>query len=321
MRTAASPAVGQARGCVHVAALSPPRMLARRLVAARPRSRSRSRCHASANESSGGGGGGLSDGEIEALLRKYDESSPKPSIPPRSRAQQQPPAAAAAPAPAARPSSSSPARRPPASAAAAAAQPAAGNGTFLLCFLCLAVFLADNVLHLPFARSLYLVHGHGALASPWWTAVTHAFAHANWQHLSANLFPLLIFGKLVEETEGAAGVVLAFCLTAAGAALVSVWLTPGPAVVSVGASGSVFGLFSLAVLTRFSLRDPRKLLEFFILGQFVVAQVLSEARAQAAGGAVLAGGLSVSHVAHLAGALAGVLLVALLRAVPEPPPE
>lgn len=297
---------------MRTAALSAsPRMLvARRLVAAAPRCRP---CRArAANEAPSGGSGGLSDGEIEALLRKYDESSPKPSIPPRSRAQQQPP-------PAARPggsTSASPARRPPATAAAAQ-QPAAGNGTFLLCFLCLAVYLADNVLHLPFARALHLVHGHGHLMSPWWTAVTHAFAHANWQHLSANLFPLLIFGKLIEETEGAVGVVLYFCLTAAGAAMASVFLTPGPAVVSVGASGGVFALFIIAVLTRFTLSDPRRLLEFFILGQYVVSQVLSEARAQAAGGTMI-GGVSVSHVAHLAGALAGVLLVALLRAIPEP---
>lgn len=250
----------------------------------------------------------FSDAEIEALLRKYDETSPKPSIPPRSRAaQQQQPVPASAPARRTKP-------------AASTSTPAAGNGTFLLCFLCLAVFLLDNVLHFPFARSLYLVHGHNTLISPWWTVLTHAFAHANWQHLSANLFPLLVFGKLIEETEGAAGVIFYYCLTAAGAALASVWLSSGPAIVSVGASGAVFGLFAIAVLTRLS-PDPRKLLEFFILGQFVVGQVLSEARAQVAGGTMLAGGLAVSHVAHLAGALAGVLLVMLLRAIPEPPPD
>jgi membrane associated rhomboid family serine protease len=46
------------------------------------------------------------------------------------------------------------------------------------------------------------------------------------------------------------------------------------------------------------------------------AQVLQEAQAQAAGGLMI-GGLSVSHMAHLGGALAGVLLVLLLRAIPD----
>jgi membrane associated rhomboid family serine protease len=259
------------------------------------------------------------DPEIEALLRKYDSASPKPSIPPRAKQQQQqpkpPPQIKAAAR--ARPSSSSSSSSSP---TVAAATTPTGNGTFLLCFACLAVFVADNLLHLPgVARAFHMVHSQGHLLSPWWTTLTHSFAHANWQHLSANLFPLLVFGKLVEETEGAFGVVVSYLLTAAGAALASVFLTPGGPIVSVGASGAVFGLFSIAVLTRFS-PDPRRLLEFVVFGQFVVQQVLSEVKAQAAGGLALgSGGLAVSHVAHLAGALAGVLLILLLRAIPDVP--
>lgn len=260
-------------------------------------------------------------------MRKYDPSgasTPAPGPPSRAQPQPQPALPSLPLRRAASPGAKRAAAATSSSAAAAAASaPVAGNGTFLLCFLCLAAFLADNVLHLPLARSaLRLVTAHGAVVSPPFTVLTHAFAHADWGHLSANLFPLLVFGKLVEETEGPLGVILCFCLTAAGAALASAWLTPSGAgaVVSVGASGAVFGMFAVAVLTRLS-RDPRRLLEFFVLGQFVVGQVLNEARAQVAGGTVLPGtGIAVSHVAHLTGALAGVLLVMLLRAIPEPPP-
>ena len=56
----------------------------------------------------------------------------------------------------------------------------------------------------------------------------------------------------------------------------------GAATVSLGASGAVFGLFAISVLTKLRF-DFRKLLEAVILGQFVIERFLSEAK-MAAGG-------------------------------------
>lgn len=84
----------------------------------------------------------------------------------------------------------------------------------------------------------------------------------------------------------------------AGAAAAAVFTQPavvrGAVSVSLGASGAIFGLFAVSVLTRLSW-DPRKLLEGLILGNFVVRQVLQEAQAQAAGGLSI-GGVQVSAV-------------------------
>eukprot|EP00877_Chromochloris_zofingiensis_P005978 jgi/Chrzof1/1633/Cz10g15050.t1 len=191
-----------------------------------------------------------------------------------------------------------------------------GNGVFLLLLLNVVLFFLDHVLHLPFVKALYLNHAH----PQWWQWITHAFCHANWEHLSMNLFNLCVFGKLVEETEGAVGVIFTYILTAVGAAVASVLTQPavyrGSTAVSVGASGAIFGLFAVSVLTRMSW-DPRRLLEGLILGQFVVRQVLQEAKAHVAGGLTI-GGLQVAHIAHLGGALAGVLLVFMLSKLPEP---
>uniref|UniRef100_A0A699Z5K2 Rhomboid-like protease n=1 Tax=Haematococcus lacustris TaxID=44745 RepID=A0A699Z5K2_HAELA len=162
--------------------------------------------------------------------------------------------------------------------------------------------------------ALYLHHSHPV----WWQWVTHLFAHANLQHLSNNLFFLLVFGRFVEDTEGAGGVVAVYLLCGLGAGLAS-FLLSSRATVSVGASGAIFGLFATSVLLRLTSFNWRRLLESLVLGQFVVQQVLGEVKAQLGGGSLMAGGLKVSHLAHLGGALAGVLLVALLTRVPAPP--
>ncbi|GLC45299.1 hypothetical protein PLESTM_001717500 [Pleodorina starrii] len=191
-----------------------------------------------------------------------------------------------------------------------------GNGVFLLMLLCCLVFIADNLLHLPGCATLYLNHAR----PQWWQFVTHMFCHGNFAHLSGNLFNLCVFGKMVEETEGAAGVVTTFVLCGLGAALATFFLTPatsnGHVTVSVGASGAIFGLFAVSVLTRLRW-NLKQLLEAVVLGQFVVRQVLEEAKNQVAGG-LMVGGMAVSHAAHLAGAAVGVLLVLLLQGLPDP---
>ena len=62
------------------------------------------------------------------------------------------------------------------------------------------------------------------------------------------------------------------------------------------------------------------LLDAAVLGWFAVRQVGAEVAAQAAGGSAV-GGVAVGHLAHLGGALAGVLLVTALRQLPGPGPD
>ncbi|KAK7269105.1 hypothetical protein RIF29_21821 [Crotalaria pallida] len=146
-------------------------------------------------------------------------------------------------------------------------------------------------------------------------------------HLSSNLFFLYIFGKavrislfflLVEEEEGNFALWISYILTGVGANLVS-WLILPRNVVSVGASGAVFGLFTISVLVKMSW-DWRKILEVLILGQFVIEKVMEAAQASVSLSGTFRGGYalqSVNHIAHLSGALVGVLLVWLLSKVPS----
>lgn len=189
-----------------------------------------------------------------------------------------------------------------------------GNGTFALLALNVAIFLLARFSPLPVIETLALNHSYPRF----WQFLTCAFTHFDYSHLAGNLFSLLVFGRMVEEEEGALGVCITYCVCGAAAAVASYYALPA-ASISLGASGSVFGLFIVAVGAK--LRPSlKKLTEAGILGVYVWSQLSTEIKAQAAvlggKGAVVAGGGVVSHVAHLGGALAGVLLLALLSRLP-----
>lgn len=187
------------------------------------------------------------------------------------------------------------------------------NAVFWIILLNLGIYAADHLLQLRGIKSLYLYHGH----PEWYQFVTATFCHANWEHLSSNLFFLYIFGKLVEEEEGSLGLWISYILTGAGANLVS-WLVLPTSAVSVGASGAVFGLFAVSVLVKMSW-DWRKILEVLILGQFVIERVMEAAQASTGLVGPLARGSFgyVNHIAHLSGALIGAALIFLISRVPS----
>ncbi|CAA6671604.1 unnamed protein product [Spirodela intermedia] len=190
------------------------------------------------------------------------------------------------------------------------------NGIFWILLLNLAVFVADHLLQLQQVKALYLYHRWPA----WYQFVTATFCHADWNHLSSNLFFLYIFGKLVEEEEGNLGLWISYIVTGVGANLVS-WLLLPRSAVSMGASGAVFGLFTISVLVKLSW-DWRKILEVLILGQFVIDKVMEAARASTS----LNGGLGrelygVNHIAHFSGALIGAALILLITRVPSQSPD
>ncbi|XP_065851476.1 rhomboid-like protein 11, chloroplastic isoform X2 [Euphorbia lathyris] len=190
------------------------------------------------------------------------------------------------------------------------------NGIFWIILLNLGIFVADHFFQLRGIKSLYLYHNWPT----WYQFVTATFCHASWEHLSSNLFFLYIFGKLVEEEEGNFALWLCYIVTGVGANLVS-WLVLPRNAVSVGASGAVFGLFAISVLVKLTW-DWRKILEVLILGQFVIERVMEAAQASAALSGSYRGGYamqSVNHIAHLSGALVGVVLVWLVSRIPSPP--
>lgn len=187
----------------------------------------------------------------------------------------------------------------------------AAVGVFWLLVVNLALFAADFVFKAPWVRSLYLWHR----APHWWQFLTAAFCHASWDHLSSNLFMLYTFGKIVEEEEGPGALWFTYIVCSVGASAASFFADPS-ATYSLGASGAVFGLFAVSVLLKLRF-NFQKLVECLVLGQFVVKQVLQEVVSAQNGGAMI-GASKVGHIAHLAGAMVGVVLILVLTRIPEP---
>ena len=114
------------------------------------------------------------------------------------------------------------------------------------------VFLADKILRIPFLRGFYLYHSRVV----WWQPFTSLFCHASRSHLSGNIFLLLLFGRSVEDELGWGGLLFAFAFCGVLANVASLVLLP-TSTVSIGASGAVFGLFTVST-QRLKPRDsPR----------------------------------------------------------------
>ena len=93
----------------------------------------------------------------------------------------------------------------------------------------------------------------GGLLPLLWTPVTHAFLHANWEHLIFNTLWLAIFGTPVARRYGSMAFFAIFLLSAiAGALLYAAYaLSVGESGFLIGASGGVAGLTGAAVRFMF----------------------------------------------------------------------
>ncbi|CAN0298738.1 unnamed protein product [Ascophyllum nodosum] len=189
-----------------------------------------------------------------------------------------------------------------------------GRGLMAVHFLVLsslALFSLDVILGIDRVLKLSLDHDRPRS----WQPVTSLLMHGDQYHLMSNMFILMIFGKMAEEDMGAIGMLLSFVICGVVSSLVSLSLMPRD-VYSCGASGAVFGLFSVCVLGKmFNLEKGavpevrlRELVETAVFGWFVASSVMAELRMVANGGV-----RGTDHAAHFGGVFAGAALILLAR--------
>lgn len=87
----------------------------------------------------------------------------------------------------------------------------------------------------------------------WWRVLTAAFLHGSLIHIGFNMYALYLFGPRLEREVGSpAFAALYFAATAGGGAASTIF---GPTfVLSIGASGAIFGLFGAWMFVAYKLR-------------------------------------------------------------------
>jgi membrane associated rhomboid family serine protease len=141
-------------------------------------------------------------------------------------------------------------------------------------------------------------YGPRTLGGQWWRLVTHLFLHGGPFHLLMNMWVLWDVGRLMERLVGRTAMVMIYFLSGIAGGMASVAFHP--TVVSVGASGAVFGvigaLFGLLLHARGAV-PPARLQELRgSLIAFVIFNLIFGLSAQ---------GIDVA--AHAGGAMAGLL--------------
>jgi rhomboid protease GluP len=154
----------------------------------------------------------------------------------------------------------------------------------------------------------------------WWRLVTSTFVHSGIIHIATNMWCLYNLGLLGEPLVGAFGVVATYLLTGVVGNLLSVALHPGvisagqiidPGVVSVGASGAVFGLAGVLIpllgskllpVARVEVARLRRSVIYFAVLNFVIGF----------GADAFNTPIRIDNMAHLGGFLSGLLLGVLL---------
>ena len=146
-------------------------------------------------------------------------------------------------------------------------------------------------------------YGPYTLSGEWWRLLTSVFVHGSIIHIAFNMWCLWNLGALCEALYGPWTYLAIYLLCGVGGSLGSVlWK---PTVLSVGASGAIFGLAG-ALLAAFKLGEfsvPRAALSGTLrsVGAFVVYNLIF--------GAAISG---VDNAAHIGGLITGLILGALI---------
>ena len=147
------------------------------------------------------------------------------------------------------------------------------------------VFIKNNVLAFVGQYNL-LVLRYGW----WWQLITSMFMHAGIMHFLLNMFWLWILGTQYERIFGSESLLFTYLVTGLTGNILTLFLSP-LGVVSLGASGAIFGVFG--VLLLFQAIVGGKIFQLLMYG-FIIF--------------IINTGVNINIWAHLGGMLTGAII-------------
>ena len=182
-------------------------------------------------------------------------------------------------------------------------------------------FFYEHSLTQPALEQLVHVYGVVPARLEPITVFTSMFLHAGWGHFLGNMLFLWIFGDNVEDRLGHARFVAFYFLCGGAAVFAHVYMNPASQIPTIGASGAIAGVLGgyfvlypqsrvLALLPLVIIWEVVEVPAILFLGIWFLMQFYYVGAA-----AVRAGshGGGVAFWAHIAGFLAGMIAVVLLR--------
>ena len=143
---------------------------------------------------------------------------------------------------------------------------------------------------------------HGVFAGEWWRIFTVALTHASWLHLGSNMLVLFQLGNICERYYGRARYAIALIVSLVISSFGALLLIPANQV-CVGASGMIFGLFGLMIVSgkKMGVDYPQ------LLGWVAINLIISFAVP------------NIAWQAHIGGLIGGLSIGLVYRAIPRKP--
>ncbi len=160
-----------------------------------------------------------------------------------------------------------------------------------------------------FTSNVALVN-HGGLVGAyvmggeWWRIISSGFLHASLMHLAFNMFALWQVGQFVEMIYGTPRMFVIYFLAMIGGGLAVTYFEPN--VVTVGASGAIFGLFGALAIAGFRMGEQGRDIMKQTTGIIVINLVIS-----------FIPGSNISYEDHIGGLIAGAVFGLLLFRLPR----